>query len=224
LTLASTTNLPGAAQYGPLIDNLNLAALPPSGSTFFPFIETFAGTQPGSNDSSVLAGSQFAVLAGNVDVFGNLLNGAPSAFFSCPSGVEEPANCIDLNGDTPGAIQSTTLFDLIAGTTYQVSFLLAGNVADGTHASYPLSVSLGDSGAIGFSAQPGAGFGLETFDYTPTQNEPQAELRFVSGATTGNPLYGPFVDDIEIDAIPEPASAAIFLTALAALRAARRRR
>ena len=221
LTLISTTNLPGNAQYGPLIDNLTLAAgpaIPP------PLTENFNLVRPGSNQSGVLAGSRFAVIAGNIDVLGSSLNGAAAGFFSCPPGGIDAGNCIDLNGDQPATIEATSLFHLIAGTQYAISFELAGNVVDGTHTSYDLTVSLGGSGAIGFSAAPGAGFVAESFFYTPAVDEPEARLLFAATPGGGDRLYGPILDHIQVTGVPEPAGLWMLLPLLGILGGVRRRR
>ena len=224
LALASTTSLPGNARYGPVIDNLNLSALPPSGTTFYPFMQSFNKVQPGSNFSSILAGTRFAVVAGNVDVLGNLLNGAASGFYTCPPGMLEPGNCIDLNGDQPGEIESRNRFYLSAGTTYAVTFELAGNVVDGINSSYPLTVSLGGSGPVGFSAAPGSPFTEETLYYTPIVTQPQAPLIFAAGPDGGNPLYGPIISEVSVSAVPEPREVFMLPVLLVLLAMSRRRR
>ncbi len=223
LVLASATDLGGSLrEYGPLIDNLVLSdntAPPPA---FVPLRETFDATPPGSNFSTSLGGSRFTVRSGNVDVLGHLLNGADTGFFTCPDALTDAGNCVDLNGDQPGALESTTPFRLTSGTTYKVSFQLAGGEGSGTDCSHPLAVSLGASGAIGFCAPTGGGFMPESFFYTPAAHENEASLRFVSQATTGNPLYGPYIDDISVTEVPTPGAALWFLTALAALGGIRR--
>ncbi|MBC7637133.1 MAG: hypothetical protein H7251_16200 [Acetobacteraceae bacterium] len=229
LVLASTTDIAGARQYGALIDNLRLTdnapvfgqSRAPGGGT----VESFNSAQPGSNISSLIAGTGFAVVAGNVDVMGTIVNGAAAGFFTCPVGLPTENNCIDLNGNQPGAIATAAPMLLLAGTTYEVSFALAGNIDDGTHAAYAMHAQLGNSGAISFSTLPGSSFTTETFTYTPITDEVAAFLQFTSDSTAGNPIFGAFIDNISVVAlsngaavaVPEPGSMMMVLIGLSGL-------
>lgn len=231
LVLASTTDITGARQYGALIDNLRLTDNAPvfyqAASASGAFVEGFNSAQPGSNISTLIAGTGFSVISGNIDVTGNLPNGANGGFFTCPVGLPSENNCIDLNGNQPGAIATTDPMLLLAGVTYEVNFALAGNVADGTHATYDLHARLGNSRAFSFSAAPGSGFTTEAFTYTPISDEAAASLQFISDSTTGDPQFGAFIDTISVvalsnadpSAVPEPGSTALLLIGLGCLTA-----
>lgn len=228
LVLTSATDLPGPSrQYGPLIDSLALSDNSVKPAAFVPLRETFNATPPGSNFSTRLAGSGFSVVSGNVDVLGHLLNGADTGFFTCPASggtdpAADPGNCIDLNGDMPGAIESTNPFRLISGATYAVSFRLAGGDGGGMGCAYVAGASLGGSGETLFCAPANSGFLNESFLYTPVTDEAEAALRFVSRATPGDLIYGPYIDDITVTQVPAPGALLWFLTALATLGGVRR--
>jgi len=78
------------------------------------FSEDFSGTTPGPNSN--LAGSQFSVTGGQVDVIGQH-NGS---FFTCDA--NPTGNCVDLVGSGGlGTITSSNL-SLTAGDIYTISF------------------------------------------------------------------------------------------------------
>src|SRR5215472_2060850 len=99
--------------------------------------ENFSGATPGPNNN--LAGTQFQVTSGAVDIIG-VLNGS---FFAC---VNNPAgNCLDMVGSPgPGAVASIPTFNLVAGDAYTISFgyILQGFVM-GTTPTSDFTVGLG---------------------------------------------------------------------------------
>ena len=228
LMLASATALPGAMQYGALIDNLVLSddAQPGLQTAFtaVSFAETFDGATPGSNVTQDIPNTAFRVVSGNVDVFGNIANGG-STFYSCPSGRLLSNNCIDLNGTEPGAIATTLGGTLQAGTTYRVAFAMAENEADGTHTSYAFHVQLGNAAPVGFSVDAGSSFDTGSFLYTPTVDEVGPDLTFTSDSVTGDLRYGAFIDTVSVGVfVPEPSVTALFVGAIGLMMCLGRRR
>jgi hypothetical protein len=182
------------------------------------FTEDFSGATPGQGYNGGIAGTQLTVTSGNVDILGQL-NGNLFGCSGNPGG-----NCLDLIGDQGQAIiQSTVSFNLIAGTTYTVSWtdFLQGGHAPGTQLEY--AVSLGSHSQSYFSEPITQLFSLQ---FTAAATELGALLVF---DTIGNinGFHGPVLSGISIDAVattPIPAALPLFASALAALGAAQWRR
>jgi choice-of-anchor C domain-containing protein len=147
---------------------------------------------------AVAPGSYTIVAAGATTIPGwtvtgttvDLINGA----FGAPSGV-----AIDLHG-TPGPGKIEQSFAVVAGTTYNLSFDLAGNGA-GPHT---LSFNFGSlSESI-------------TYTFTSVQNITRSFYAATTGSAmlsftpTGGDLYGgPVVDNVNVSAVPLPGSVAL---------------
>ena len=162
------------------------------------FEQDLVAAQPGANYTGALSNTGFTVTSGNVDLFGNGSGSGTAGFYSCPAPLPTSSVCIDLNGNQPGTIRTDQSFNLTAGSTYTVSFQLAGNIPNGDLSAYPLRASFGNSGAYSFSAAPGSPFQTETFSYTPTEDESAAQLIFASEQDSDSLLYGPIISDISI--------------------------
>ena len=171
--------------------------------------ESFNGTQPGSAYSGSIGGSAFAVTSGTADIIGSIANGAGSTFYDCPGSIGSANNCLDLNGNGPGSITSSSRFDLRAGTTYTLRFDLAGSVADPGGAPFTMQVTLGDSAAYRFSVPAGGNFGTEQIRYTPTTDQSAASLVFTSTTAHASPEYGPLIDNIVLSDAPSAPGVAI---------------
>ncbi len=234
LSFASLTDLPGNSEYGPLIDNVVLTSAPagpnPGGTLLFQQDLTTAA--PGPNYRGPLSNSGLTVTAGDVDIFGNGTGSGTAGFYTCPAPLTANQTCIDLNGDQPGTIQTDQVFNLIAGTTYTVSFELAGNIPNGNLSEYTLGASFGNSGIYTFSAPPGAPFQTESFSYTPTTDESQARLVLSSQQYADLLNYGPIITDLSISDPPgsgdtvsasEPGVLSVILTSILSLAWLRRR-
>ena len=167
--------------------------------------EDFSGATPAGNSS--LAGTQFQVTSGAVDVVG-VLNGS---FFQC---VNNPTgNCIDMVG-SPGVghISSIPTFNLIAGDTYTITFgyILQGFAA-GTTPTSDFTVGLGTFSQI-FAAIPVVQNG--SLSFSPGSNETGAALTFATD-TAPDDVHGAILDHIVLTetrgtAVPEPSSLALF--------------
>lgn len=142
------------------------------------------------------------------------------------------SNSLDLNALAPGSI-SQTVTGLTVGTRYRISFDIAGN-PDGGPAIKSLEVDLDgmsqdtelfDTTGMSKSAM---GWSSRSFDFTAT-NASQL-LAFVSTTTanSGNSTYpqafGPALDNVSIQSVPEPLTLSLFGAGLAGASALRRRR
>jgi len=132
---------------------------------------------------------------------------------------------IDLNGISTGALAQT--FDTVAGTTYTVNFMLAGN-PDGGPALKTLEVGANGNAAqqytfdvTGFSRTE---MGWEDHSYIFTAAGASTTLSFAS--LTDGEFYGPALDGVTVTAlpVPEPAVWALMLTGFALVGTNMRRR
>ncbi len=80
--------------------------------------EDFSTVSPGTYGSGAAVGPFFTLASGNVDVLGG-------GFFGglCTSGTTQP--CVDLNGDTPGSLVTSSL--VLPAGNYVLSFVLNGS-------------------------------------------------------------------------------------------------
>ena len=130
---------------------------------------------------------------------------------------------IDLSGNGPAVISQS--LNLTNNQTYSISFAYARN-PDGA-ASQPFTVDLaGATGGITISnlaatTNPNTGWSnhLQTFLFTGTTG-----LYNLSFAASVNGAFGPALDNVSLTAVPLPAAAWLFGTALAGLGFARKYR
>jgi choice-of-anchor C domain-containing protein len=123
---------------------------------------------------------------------------------------------IDLSGVGAGSLSQT--FDTVAGTTYRVSFQIAGNFYDsgmktGTASAggtvLPLSFDTAGRGSTTM--------GWESRSFTFTAAGASSTLQFVSSVQSSAGLA---LDNVQVTAVPEPATALLWLAGIAGLAAA----
>jgi hypothetical protein len=128
--------------------------------------------------------------------------------------------CVDLDGSTNQAGELSRVFNLSAGTTYQLSFDLAGNrrstgteIVNASFGSASLVATLTDATA-------GAPYATYHLSFTP----------LASGAATlmfhnlGGDNQGAILDNVNITAVPEPQTWALMVGGLLAVGSLARRR
>ena len=165
---------------------LGLSVCPASASVIFS--EDFSGATPGANNS--LAGTQFSVSSGTVDIIG-VLNGS---FFTC---VNNPGgNCLDLVGSPGlGAITTNPTFNLVVGDTYNISFgyILQG-FPTGTTPTSDFTVGLG-SFSDALTAIPTVQDA--SLSFSVGSNETGVNLTFAS-LTSPDDFHGAVLNDIVV--------------------------
>jgi hypothetical protein len=156
------------------------------------FEEDFSGATPGAN--SLLAGTQFTVTSGAVDIVG-VLN---ASFFTC---VNNPAgNCLDLVGSPGlGTISSTPTFNLTAGDTYTITFgyVLQG-FATGPTPTSDFTVGLGSFSDM-LTAIPMVQDA--SLSFIPGTNETGVHLTYASD-TAPDDIHGAVLDHIVLTETP----------------------
>jgi choice-of-anchor C domain-containing protein len=134
---------------------------------------------------------------------------------------EGARNSVDLNGNAPGSISQA--FDTTPGTTYRVTFAMAGNpdsgdrykdlrvTANGTSADYTFDI-LGKTHSI---------MGWDTREFFFAASGSQTTLlTFLSLETDA---YGPALGNVTVAPVPAPATIYLLVTGLIGLVGMRRR-
>jgi len=127
---------------------------------------------------------------------------------------------VDLSGVGAGSLSQT--FDTVVGTTYRVSFEIAGNVYGGsqvmTGAASVNDVVLHLSFDTGGKTTNNMGWQSRSFDFVALGET--STLLFVSNMDSA---YGLALDNVRVTAVPEPQTVALWLAGLAGLMLRRRR-
>lgn len=143
-------------------------------------------------------------VTGSVDVIGQ-----GSAFDFYPG----HGNYVDLNGSNNqiGQLESKTVFG--AGT-YTLSFLLGGSTGSGGDTSSKATqVSFGVGGFSQLiTLAPDAGLNPYSFTFTTAGGN-----LFFTSVAGGNPNVGNILDNVQVSAVPEPATWILMLLGFAAL-------
>lgn len=180
--------------------------------------ENFAAAAGGLYGVGAITGTAFTVTSGKVDIIGTP-SGSPFGCVRLPG-----ANCLDLVGDSGmGEITSTASFDLVAGSTYTISFggLLQGFMP-GSPQTTSFAVSLGSLISNQTANANGAAYSI---NFTPLTSQSGAKLAFTT-LTAPDFVHGVVLDSVvlSVSAVPEPQTWALMVAGLAGLAGVARRR
>lgn len=176
-----------------------------------------SGTNPNSFTTVGLGGTNidsWSVLAGNIDYIGT--------HWQAADGVRS----VDLNGGQPGTIGQT--FATVVGQQYAVRFAVAGNPDGGPAIKALVAAAGGTTSNAQFdtTGKTRTNMGWQYFDFLFTATSASTQLSFASqtgaGATCGA-CYGPALDDVSVNAVPEPVTALLLGAGLIATYHRRRR-
>jgi choice-of-anchor C domain-containing protein len=200
LGLVAALALPSTAQAAAFI-NGDFESGPNVGSSFMAIGAT----------STLIKG--WTVVSGSVDYKGG--------YWQAGSG----GHSVDLNGFSTGALSQT--FDTVAGLSYIVEFLLAGN-PDGGPTLKTLNVGATGNALASYDfstvGNSRTSMGWEGRSYAFTAIGNSTTLTFTS--TTGGNLFGPVIDAVTLSVaapVPEPAIWAMMVVGIAAVGVTMRR-
>ncbi len=134
----------------------------------------------------------------------------------------EGSRSIDLSGFGAGGIQQT--FDTIAGATYNVRFLLAGNPDGGPQIKMLSTIATGGMPQINtfdISNSTRADMKWVPVSYSFTAAANTTTLSFFSSTATP---FGPAIDNVSVSGVPEPATWAMMLIGFGMIGGAMRRK
>lgn len=161
---------------------------------------------------------QFSVSDGTVDYITTGLYK-----LSCATGSN---GCVDLDGSTYDAgVMTSTTFTITAGTSYTISFDLAGNGRSKTSDSVTFGITGGVYSAAISDIAWNQAFTTYTYTFTATTS---GLYSFYIGAAGGD-NYGPLLDNVlitsaDVSTVPLPATMPLLAGGLAAAGALLRRR
>jgi choice-of-anchor C domain-containing protein len=162
-------------------------------------------------DSSIDPGSFTTLSAGSTAITGWTISSGSVDYIGTYWTAQNGSRSLDLDGGAPGGIQASQAIATTVGQQYLVSFWLAAN-PDGGPNPKTVDVSFGSSGPESFAFTPTGttkdNMGWQLFSFTYTATDALSDLSFLS---TTDGAYGPALDNVSVDAVPEASTWAMLL-------------
>ncbi len=178
-------------------------------------VASAAGFQNGSFETGTNPGTFTQLGAGDPSIAGWTIGGHSVDYIGTYWQASNGERSIDMSGGGAGSLSQS--FDTLIGQKYVVTFDMAGNPDSGSLKSMTVSAAA-DSANYTFdstvTSKPNMGWASKSFQFTA--NSTTSTLMFASNEYSA---YGPALDNVKVQAVPEPASmAALTVGALGLLR------
>nr|WP_186728946.1 choice-of-anchor C family protein [Sphingomonas panacisoli] len=160
--------------------------------------------------------------AGSTAITGWTVGGDSVDYIGTYWNAQNGSRSVDLSGNAPGSIFQT--FDTMLGQVYNVTFFLGAN-GDGPPPTKTVSVTATGNAAgnysVGTTPFPPNVVTWSPFNYVFTATGTSTTLTFTS---TGQTAYGAALDNVNVTAVPEPATWALMVFGFGAIGGVLRRR
>ena len=180
-----------------------------------------ASFQNGSFESGAEPGSFATLASGSTAIDGWVVGGHSVDYIGSYWQASDGARSLDLNGDGKGSIAQ--MFDTLAGQRYLVRFDLAGNPDGAPAVKTVVTSAAGDSLVWSFDASGSThsamGWTEKSFSFMAASS---ATTLTFSSDIDGS--YGAALDNVRVDAVPEPGSFVLLGSAMGVVWFAARRR
>jgi choice-of-anchor C domain-containing protein len=176
----------------------------------------------GSFESGTNPGIFTPLAAGSTAITGWTVGGDSVDYIGTYWNAQNGSRSVDLSGNAPGSIFQT--FDTVLGQVYNVTFFLGAN-GDGPPPTKTVSVTATGNAAgnysVGTTPFPPNVTAWSPFNYVFTATGTSTTLNFTS---TGTTAYGAALDNVNVTAVPEPATWALMIFGFGAIGGVLRRR